>query len=103
MRQQCIFLVSWLIDKRLKEKDGTQSTLVKIKVPERHIEPIWVTKAVSPLRSSTIQLTSVKSINRWMECTIWFVAPMSMTKVSPSKVVLFVIWAEILNASNQDK
>ena len=91
MRHQCIFFVSWLIDKRLKEKDGTQSTLIKIKVSERHIELIWVTKAVSPLGSSTIQLTTVKWVNRRMECTIWSIALVSMTQVSPLKVVLFTI------------
>ena len=86
--------MSWLTKKRLKEKEGTQRTLWRIRVDERVIEPMWVTIAVSPLGRATTQLTVVNSMNKWTKCTIWSVAPMSITQVSPLKVVLLTICAE---------
>ena len=79
IRQQEEDCVSWLTDKRLKEKEGTQRTLWRTKVAEREIEPIWDTIAVSLFGSSTLVLMAVKLVNKWTECTIWSVAPVSIT------------------------
>ena len=94
IRQQEQDFVSWLTDKRLKEREGTQRTLESVKVAEKEMEPMWVTIVVSPLGSSTTQLIVVSSVSKWTECTMWLVAPVSITQVSPLKVVLFATWAE---------
>ena len=45
-----------LIDKGLKVKGGTHKTLVRVRDDEKTIVPMCVTKAVSPLGSSTMAL-----------------------------------------------
>ena len=94
IRQQEQDFVSWLTDKRLKEREGTQRTLERVKVTEREMEPLWVTIVVSPLGSSTTQLIVVNSVSKWTECAMWLVAPVLITQVSPLKAVLFATWVE---------
>ncbi len=79
MRQQRVDLISLLAEIRLKEKEGTQRTLVKIKESENLTVPMCVTKANWPLGNLTWEdITAVIDVRWWMELTIWSVAPVSM-------------------------
>lgn len=51
-------LISFLAEIRLKEKEGTQMTSVKINESENLTVPIWVTKANWPLGNLTCEETT---------------------------------------------
>jgi hypothetical protein len=64
-------LISLLVEIRLKEKEGTQRTSVKIKESEKLTVPICVTKANWPLGNLTCEdTTAVIVVKWWMELTI---------------------------------
>ena len=70
--------VSLLIEIKLKEKLGLQSTLSKNNVGETCTVPTCVTLAIEPLGNLieiwTMEVIEVKS---WIEWTIWSVSPLS--------------------------
>ena len=78
MQQQEGFWVNLLIETRLKEKDGMQRTLSRIKEAETCTVPMWVTLARSPLGNLieiwTIKVMVLKKEIKW---TMWSVAPLS--------------------------
>jgi len=72
-------LISLLAKIRLKVKEGTQRTSVKIKESENLTVPICVTKANWPLGNLTYEdTTAVIVVKWWVELTIWSVALVSM-------------------------
>ena len=72
-----------LTDKRLKEKDGTHRTLVRVICEESWIVPTCVTTVDSPLGNCTIECEiAVIQVNKLTEQTMWSVAPVSITQVS---------------------
>ncbi len=76
--QQDIFLVSLLTDTRLKENEGTQRTLVKVRVEETLTVPMWVTVAKLPFGNFTNLETDAMWVVKYdVEQTIWSVAPVS--------------------------
>ena len=71
-----------LTDKRLKEKDGTHRTLVRVICEESWIVPMCVTTADSPLGNCTIECEiAVIQVNKLTEQTMWPVALVSITLV----------------------
>jgi hypothetical protein len=74
--QQDIFLVSLLTDTRLKENEGTQRTLVRVRVEETLTVPMWVTVAKLPFGNLTKLETNAMMVVKYdVEQTIWSVAP----------------------------
>ena len=77
MQQQEGCWVSLLMEIRLKEKLGMQSTLWRIKVEDNYTVPMCVTLAISPLGSlieiCTTEVIEVKNAKEWI---IWSVAPL---------------------------
>ena len=72
-----------LIDKRLKEKEGTHKTFLRISLEDRVMVPMCVTLVVSPLgNSTTVCVTVVMLVNKSLEHTIWSVVPLSKTQMS---------------------
>ena len=67
---------------KLKVKEGTHNTSVRIRVSVRCTVPIWVTKAFSPLGKWTKELeTQVIELKTEMECTIWSMAHALMIRL----------------------
>ena len=82
-RQQGWDLVMVLTERRLKVNDGTHKTLWRVEEEDRVMVPICVTKAVSPLGSSTIDwVTTVIEDKRFTIQTMWSIALVSITQVS---------------------
>ena len=83
-----------LIDTRLKEKDGMQSTFSSVKVEVNLTISIWVTLAMSPLGSLiekwTMEVTEVK---KWSEWIMWSVAPLSRIQSVEQRWVVLT-WEE---------
>ena len=80
MRQQRMDFANWLIEIRLKLKEGTQSTLERIRFSETLIVPMWVTKADSPFgRFTNVFKVVVIEVKTTIEWTMWSVALVSMT------------------------
>ena len=80
--QHFIEEVSLLTDMRLKENDGTHNTSTKVRESDNLIVPVCVTKAYSPLGSSTVVCKEeVILVNKVIEQIIWSVAPISMIQV----------------------
>ena len=76
-----------LTDKRLKEKEGTQRTFVRVICEESWMIPTWVTIATSPLGNWTMVCKiAVIEVNKSTEQTMWSVAPVSITKSSYYKL-----------------
>ena len=70
--------VSLLMEIKLKEKLGMQSTLSRTKVDDSCTIPICVTLAMSPLGSLTeICTTEVIEVKNAKEWIIWSMAPLS--------------------------
>jgi hypothetical protein len=70
--QQDMFLVSLLTETRLKEKEGTQRTLVNVRVEEIFTVPIWVTEANFPFGNLTnLETEAVMVVKREIEHIIW--------------------------------
>ena len=70
--------VSLLMETRLKENVGIQSTFSKIRVEDNWTVPMWVTLATSPLGNLTeIWITDVIDVKNLSNWTIWSVAPQS--------------------------
>ena len=89
MKQQDRLLVSWLMDIKLKVKDGTQSTFSRIRLGDIWTVPMWVTITLSPFGNWTKEVIElVILVNKLTECTMWSVAPVSSTQVSWLKVGL---------------
>ena len=90
IQQQDEVWVSLLIEIKLKEKLGMQSTFSKSDVGETCTIPTCVTLAISPLGNLIeIWTMEVIEVKNWIECTIWSVAP-------PSRVQLVeLIWVVI--------
>ena len=65
---------------KLKEKEGTQITLVRVMCEESWTDPTCVTIAASPLGNCTIvcEIAIIK-VSKSTEQTIWSVSPVSMT------------------------
>ena len=83
IRQQGWDLVMVLTKRRLKVKEGTHKTLWIVSEEERLTVPICVTEAVSPLGNSTIDWAiAVIEDKRFIEQTMWSVAPVSITQIS---------------------
>jgi len=60
MKQQHICLVSLLAESKLKVKEGTHKTLVRMRLSEICTMPIWVTEAKEPLGNCThVETTTV--------------------------------------------
>jgi hypothetical protein len=79
MTQHCRFLISLLIDIKLNEKEGIQSTSVRTKDSEILIVPMWVTESYCPLGNLTdLETTEVILVKNDMEHIMWSVAPISM-------------------------
>lgn len=53
MRQEFDVCAIFLVDTRLKENEGTQSTLLKIQGSENLIVPKWITGTTLPLGRAT--------------------------------------------------
>ena len=71
---------------RLKENEGTQRTLVRVREFDNLTVSMWVTNANSPLGNSTLVWRTDKIVvNKVIEWIIWSVAPVSMTQVLPEK------------------
>ena len=67
---------------RLKVKEGTHNTSVRIEDSVRCTVLMWVTKAFSPLGKWTKELeTQVIELKTKMEWTIWSVALVSMIQL----------------------
>jgi len=80
MQQQLKNLTNLLTEMRLKEKEGTHKTLVKIKLAEILTVPMCVTTAELPFGNLTFLVTrEVIDVRNETEQTIWSVAPVSMT------------------------
>ena len=95
MRQQRTDLANLLTDMRLKLKAGTQSTSYRIRVSEILTVPIWVTKAISPLgRFTCVFRVEVSEVKQETKCTIWSVAPVSMTQSVDENISLLTSFAE---------
>ena len=89
-RQQDRDFVNLLIEIRLNEKEGTQRTFSRTKVDVTWIVPMCVTVTFSPLGNwIKVVIELVILVNKVTEWIIWFIAPVSRTKVSPLKAVLF--------------
>ena len=72
-------LMSLLIDSKLKEKDGTHKTLVRVRLAEICTVPIWVTTTNFPFGSLTLaDILAVIEMNNDIEPIIWLVAPVSI-------------------------
>jgi len=70
MRQHARYLISLLADMRLKEKEGTQSTLVRIRCSEILMVPIWVTLTSSPFGKVTeVETVAVMVVKKEMLLT----------------------------------
>ena len=67
-----------MTNKRLKVKEGTHKTLLRVKEDDKTKAPLCVTEAVSPLGNSTMVLV-IAIIEVLTEHIIWSVAPVSMT------------------------
>jgi len=68
--------VSFLIEKRLKEKDGTHKTSIRIKEAEIITVPISVTETSWPFGSlANLEVVAVIVVKNEREQTIWLVAP----------------------------
>jgi hypothetical protein len=79
IKQHFTFLVSLLAEIRLKEKEGTQRTFVRVNVAEILTVPIWVTSANDLLGNFTfLETVAVIDVKKVMELTMWSVAPVSM-------------------------
>ena len=79
MKQQVMDLMSLLADSRLKEKDGTHNTLMRVRLAEICTVPIWVTTANLPFGSLTLaNILVVIEVNNDIEHIIWSVAPVSI-------------------------
>ena len=78
------------MEARLMEKVGTQRTLSNVNVELSLSVPIWVTCTMSPLGNLTeICTKKVIEERRWIEWTIWSVAPLSrIQSMEVMKVVL---------------
>ena len=95
MRQHRTDLANLLTDMRLKLKARTQSTSYRIRVSEILTVPIWVTKAISPLGKFTCVFSvEVIEVKQETECTIWSVAPVSMTQSMDENISLLTSFAE---------
>ena len=67
--------VSLLMETRLKENVGIQSTFSKIRVEDNWTVPMWVTLATSPLGNLIeIWITDVIDVKNLSNWTIWSVA-----------------------------
>ena len=80
---------------RLKLKDGTQRTLCSIRCSDIFTMPTWVTEATSLLGKLTkVFRVAMIMVKHAIECTIWFVAPVSMTQLVAWKTSLLTTLAE---------
>ena len=80
---------------RLKLKDETQRTLWSIRCSDIFTMPTWVTEATSPLSKLTkVFRVAVIVVKHAIECTIWSVAPVSMTQSVAWKTSLLTTLAE---------
>jgi hypothetical protein len=71
--------VSFLTEIRLKEKDGTHKTSIRIKEAEIITVPISVTETSWPFGSLTnLEVVAVIVVKNEREQTIWLVAPVSI-------------------------
>ena len=62
----------------MKEKLGIQRTCSRVRVAETLTVPMWVTLTMSPLGSLIeIWTEEVIEVKKWIECTMWSVAPLS--------------------------
>lgn len=69
--KQCEFWESLLTEIKLKRKEGTQMTLVKVKRGENSIDPICVTDATVPFGKVTVRpFTGRNEVKRVGEQTI---------------------------------
>ena len=72
--------VKALTNIKLNEKKGTQRTFVRVICEESLSVPTWVIRAASPLGNlTTVYEIAVKEVNKCIEQTIWYVAPVSIT------------------------
>ena len=112
-RQHMSFWVSWLTYNILKENVGTRRTFSRKRWAEILTDDMWVTIAISPSGSSTtLCLTNVLVVSRVKECTMLFVASVSISHVSlPYACLLttsffffffFFFFGKISNASNHN-
>jgi len=93
MTQHCKVWISLLIDIKLKEKKGIQSTLVKTKESEILMVPMWVTEACCPLGNLTVlETTEVICVNNDVEQIIWSVAPVSIIQGALTEFIRGVGW-----------
>ena len=95
MRQQEIDLANLLRERRLKVNEGTHKTLWRTSFVEISTVPICVTKAESPFgRLTKVFKIAVMEVKQDTECTMWSVAPVSITQLDPLKAVLSTFLAE---------
>jgi hypothetical protein len=74
-----MILIRLLAEIRLKVKEGTHMTSVKIKESEIFTVSICVTKAIWPLDNFTCEETTEVIVVKYLiELTIWSVTPVSM-------------------------
>ena len=75
---------------KLKVKEGTHSTFSRTKLEVTWMVPMCVTTTLSPLGNWTKEVIElVTLVNKSIEWTMWFVAPVSRTQVSWLYAVLF--------------
>ena len=80
MKQHDRLLVSWLMDIKLKVKEGTQSKFSRTKLEVTWMVPMCVTTTLSPLGNWTKEVVElVILVNKSTEWTMWSVAPVSRT------------------------
>ena len=80
---------------RLKVNEGTYKTPCKFNVSESCTVPIWVTKVCSPFGKDTkVFMVEVIVVKRDTECTIWFVALVSIIHSEVLCACLSTMWVE---------
>ncbi len=78
MRQQQRCLISLRAEIELKVNDGTQRTLVSVRVSESLTVPMWAIEATAPFgRWTVVEMVAVIVVKKEIEQTIWSVAPVS--------------------------
>lgn len=82
---------------------STQRTSCRVKVFEIWTVPLWVTKAVSPLGKLTWACNmEVIEVRHVTECSMWFVAPLSMIRSDDLKDVLSITSSEKMECYKVD-